>query len=232
MISDTTDTQTRALVLANGAPPAREVFDRLAEVSGAFFCVDGGANWAAREGVVPVAAFGDFDSVLETTRTVFQEVPFILTQNQEFTDLEKALGEVIQRGYNSISLLGAVGDRVDHSLALPGALLRYRQQAAITCHTDTEDFFLLSQSIRLSTAEGQRVSILPVFGPAFVKTRGLRYPLNDEKLQMGIRDGVSNSAMGSVAQISVRENPVLVVIERQSLSQFNFAPRVAASTLQ
>lgn len=227
MTSGTTDTHKRALVLANGAPPVRDVFDRLREASGAFFCVDGGANWAAREGVVPDATFGDFDSVLESTRSIFQNVPFILTQNQEFADLEKALGEVIQRGYPNISLLGAVGDRVDHSLALPGALLRYSQRAAITCHTDTEDFFLLSQSIQLSTVPGQRVSILPVFGTACVTTDGLRYPLHDEQLQMGVRDGVSNSATGSVAHISVRENPVLVVIARQSLGQFNFAPEVA-----
>ena len=47
MISDTTDTPKRALVLANGAPPARDVFDRLREASGAFFCVDPDAGQVA-----------------------------------------------------------------------------------------------------------------------------------------------------------------------------------------
>ena len=69
---------------------------------------------------------------------------------------------------------------------------------------------------------GQQVSILPVHGAADgVRTEGLRWPLQGERLEPGTSRGMSNEFVADVAEVSVDAGCVAVVVpeEEQSCSR-------------
>jgi thiamine pyrophosphokinase len=60
---------------------------------------------------------------------------------------------------------------------------------------------------------GRTVSLLALGGPALgVTTRGLRWPLTDEDLGVGVARGVSNEIVGDDAAVEVAAG-VLAVVE-------------------
>lgn len=227
-MSDSLPTGGRVLLLAGGAAPSRALFRRLLELSHVFYCVDAGANTACRLNATPRAVFGDFDSVSEKARRLLAGSEWYPTPDQEFQDIYKALERLISEGAHAISVAGALGGRADHTFANLGALLRFSRDAAITFHAASEDIFALKGRWRMEDARAlRRISILPMFGPARVRTDGLRYPLEGEILELGVRDGLSNSALGGPVSIEVSERPALVCVQRLRPSAIVFAPEVA-----
>lgn len=219
-----TQSSGRTLLLANGHPPGSRLWAALAERSSLVCCVDGGADTALRMGVRPAAVFGDFDSVSQAARRSLPGCEWVETADQEFTDLDKAISCLIGRGCRDISVAGGVGRRVDHSLGNLSLTLKHRQAARVTFHTQAEDVFLLEGRWNLTASRGRRVSLFPLFGRARITTLGLRYPLQDEYLQMGVRDGISNQALGGLVEVVARQNPVLVCVGRCWRDGVVFAP--------
>jgi thiamine pyrophosphokinase len=214
----------RILLVANGAPPGRRIWAALAAGASQICCVDGGANTVRRLGVMPAAVFGDFDSVSPLTRGALAAAEWVPAPDQEFTDLDKALGCLEERGATDVSIVGGLGRRVDHSLSNLSLLLKYRGRLSITFHTSIEDVFLLEGRWSFEARRGRRISVIPLFGRARVTLSGLQYPLEDEPLEMGKRESISNAASGGLASVLVSEGPVLVCVGRTAREAPAFAP--------
>ena len=70
--------------------------------------------------------------------------------------------------------------------------------------------------VRIDAAVGQVVSLLPVHGPALgVHTEGLRWPLRGERLEPGTSRGVSNEMVAGVAEVSLDEGCLAVVVPQE-----------------
>lgn len=88
-----------------------------------------------RTGIVPDVIIGDFDSVNADTLDFFKKKNDIewtkLNPVKDDTDTEAAIRLAIEKGAQSITLLGATGSRIDHVLAnieLLGIGLRHKVQ--------------------------------------------------------------------------------------------------------
>ena len=69
------------------------------------------------------------------------------------------------------------------------------------------------ERLDIDAPTGTTVTLLPVGGDATgVRTKGLRYPLDDETLRFGRSRGLSNIVTKGAASVSV-ENGILLVIE-------------------
>ena len=222
--TDTTKLNGRVLLLANGQPPGAQLWSRLASAGWPLFCVDGGANTARKLKAHPCAIIGDWDSLTQETRKTFTDTLWIEAPDQELTDLDKALGWLVSQGAQTISITGALGKRTDHMLANIELLLKYREKASITCHSSLEDLFLLDGRWECASKRGRRISLMPIFGRTIIKTEGLLYPLNRECLEPGVRDGVSNQALGGMLSVESEGNPVLICVARPRGADFVFAP--------
>ncbi len=214
----------RILLVANGAPPGRRIWAALAAGASQICCADGGANTCRRFGVMPMAVFGDFDSVSPLTRGVLSATEWVPASDQEFTDLDKALCLLAGRGASDVSIVGGLGRRVDHSISNLSLLLKYRGRLSITFHTSIEDVFLLEGRWDFEARRGRRISVIPLFGRARVTLSGLQYPLENEPLEMGKRESISNAASGGPTSIVVSEGPVLVCMGRAARDAPIFAP--------
>ena len=221
---DTIDAAVRVLLIANGEPPTQELWEALRAEAGLVCAVDGGADAALRLGERPSIVFGDWDSVSPSARAELASARWRQTADQASTDLDKTLGCLIRAGARRISATAVMGRRADHSIACLGQLLKYCRQAAITFHTDQDDLFALPGRWSQELQAGRRVSILPVLGRTRVRTEGLQYPLHGEWLEMGMRDGVSNQALGGPVSVKTEGAPALVCVGRCAGDGLVFAP--------
>lgn len=201
--------QLRALVVANGTLPAERLVR--AEVGSADYILaaDGGANALAAMGLTAHAVIGDFDSVAPDSLPDVLRIP---APDQNHTDLDKALDHLISLGYRQIAVIGATGDRLDHTFGAVEMLVKYGRSVTLRLLDDVGCACLADDDTTLSTTAGQVVSLLPVGVVESVSTDGLKWELKGERLAPGVRDGISNVALGESVGIRVRGGNLVVYL--------------------
>ena len=196
------------LILANGDPPPGEFLRRLAAEHALIFATDGAAHTAAALGVTPDIVCGDFDSVrLDDARAAFPQAEFVPTPDQDSDDLEKAIRVARDRGATTITIVGAAGGRIDHTLANFALLLRYGAELPLRIVDAGSEVRALAGTDALPgewsavSKPGDTISLLSFDGQARVTIQGVRWPLNDYHLPIATL-GVSNVATSERVLIS------------------------------
>lgn len=197
------------LVLANGAPPAPLLLERLCGESDLFLAADGAANRLAELDLPPHIILGDFDSLTDEARGRLVTAELVEAADQEASDLDKALEYLLRRGAKRVTITGASGGRLDHFLANVSLLLKYADALDIRIVEDQGSLVLLRDTVEIEGAEGDIVSIVVFESVHGVTTEGLAWPLADATLLPGSR-GVSNWLAGASARITVREGRAFV----------------------
>jgi len=197
------------LILAHGEMPSASLLRTLCEEADLFLATDGAANALPDLGMAPHVILGDFDSVAARAGELFPTAEFIHTPDQEASDLDKALMLAIERGATRVTLAGALGGRIDHTLVNVGLLVKYAGRLDLRIVDDWGETRATSDSLVISGHPGDTLSVA-VFAPAEgVTLTGVRWPLHDERLLPGSR-AVSNSLVEESARLSVREGVLIV----------------------
>ena len=199
-----------ALIIASGDLPRSSLVRKLARSAGLVVCADGGARHAMRLGITPDAILGDLDSLSRAARRHFRDVPVIFIADQDSTDLEKAVGFCLGRNFRSVHAVGTFGSRIDHTTGSLGCFRKFAPGVLLTLHDREGSLSLLPRRSRLKTAKGERLSLIPLERSEGITTKNLRYALKDEVLELGVREGISNEAMGATVALSYRKGTLLV----------------------
>ena len=199
-----------ALILANGQPPSKTTLKRLLANASFFVCADGGANTAARYGLKPAAIVGDMDSIQPLTLRKFRDVELLKTIDDYSTDLEKTLAWVTDRGYSAITVAGATGGRPDHFIGNLSAMVKYSPRATVTFVDDTSEWMYVDCPRLFKLPVGATVSLIPLSRCDGIVTRGLRWNLNFESLELGVREATSNVVEESPVHISVSKGNLIL----------------------
>ena len=205
----------KACVLANGEYRHPERLVRVVQEADVVIAADGGANWLAAQGLVPDVLVGDMDSVTDEVRAVIEVQGGRLVtapQAKDETDLELALLEAVAMDVQQITVLGALGGRIDHALAnvqlLALTALRGRD---VRLYDGTSYLWLADSRTRVQGEPGDLVSLIPLGGDVRgVRTQGLAYPLRGETLFVGPARGTSNVMTGDEATIALEAGTLLV----------------------
>jgi thiamine pyrophosphokinase len=177
---------------------------------------DSGLHHARALGLHVDLVVGDLDSVdaheLETAVAAGAAVERH-PADKDATDLELALHAAIERGAERIAVAGVGGGRVDHFLA---NILVLASPAFARAHVEavvgTARVVVIHDKAMLDAAPGDLVTLLPVGGPADgVRTTGLRFPLDGERLDAGTTRGVSNEVTADRATVTIDGGVLLVV---------------------
>lgn len=207
----------RAIIIAGGQTEGRG-WQRWVREGDWIIGANGGAARALAWGLLPDLVIGDMDSLPETARSILVAVGCRFVEHpraKDETDLELALVHAVQEGAQEIVVLGALGGRLDHTLAnilllalpsLAGVSVRIAEgdQQALLAHS--------GEIIELEGAPGDLVSLVPLGGDACgVTTRGLAWALEEDTLRFGSSRGVSNEMTSGKAGIRVGEGLLLVV---------------------
>ena len=205
------------LILANGS--WMEAGHLCALVASADYCIaaDGGFSKALAHGVRVDEVVGDLDSASEEDVRALDgpaaTAVHLFAHDKDWTDLEIAIDRALLRDPAKIILVGAAGDRLDHTLTNLHLLEKgIAAGVPMVLVAGGEDARLVSDHLTLDDAEiADRVSLVPFSASVVVTTEGLKFPLCRERLHRSASRGVSNVIDALPARIHVEEGLLLVI---------------------
>ncbi|MGL4791383.1 MAG: thiamine diphosphokinase [Anaerotignaceae bacterium] len=180
-------------------------------------CCDSGVEHAYKLGLTPTTIVGDLDSATDETLEYFRakDVKIIkYPTHKDETDTQLGLEEAINKGATHITIIGGIGNRLDHTLANCQLLLQLVKKG-ITAEIVNENNYitLIKDKVTLKGAVGDLVSTLPLsMAVSGITTKGLEYPLNNATLLMeGSLIAVSNVMVEEIAEISISDGFLYVM---------------------
>jgi thiamine pyrophosphokinase len=206
----------RALLVLNGSIFDYNHYKSYIERSEFVICGDGGARHLKKMGLKPDVLLGDFDSIskkdleyYKSKGTEIMEYPV----KKDRTDAEIAVDYAIDSGFSVVTIIGAVGTRIDHSLSNIHMLKKLLDNGITgVIANENNEVTLISKNITLEKEENVKITLLPFTEKVYgVTTRGLYYPLEDAVIKIGESIGVSNEFSDAAADISIKSGLLLVI---------------------
>ncbi len=164
---------------------------------------------------------GDFDSAhIGTARNEFPAAEFVPTPDQNRADLEKAIHLARARGATAITIAGAGGGRIDHTLGNLALLIRYGAEIPMRIVDDRSETFGVSGSdahpgdMRFAVEAGDTISVVAIVDPTHITLTGVQWELHEALLAVGTH-GVSNVATGNEVFLQVRGSAFLCRLYRE-----------------
>lgn len=188
------------LLIGNGECPSPTLLQQLAAQVNFILAADGGAQKAAEAGIMPDKIIGDFDSL--STRHAWPKEKLLRIPRQDNTDLEKALDYLQDNHFTAVTIVGGTGGRWDFSIGNFLSVFPYLQQMDICFVADGWKIYPLIKPAQKTVRPGTRVSLIPVSPCQNVTLKGLKYPLENARLELG-RTGRTLSNLSVQTQISV-----------------------------
>ena len=179
---------------------------------------DGGLDYLLEAGIPRDIVLGDMDS-LRTREALAALSVKRLPEEKDDTDMLAAIKEGLSAGFRKFELYGALGGRLDHTLANIQSLLYLLNRGARgTLYGDGLSVFLIrNESISFVADEakcGRRISVFAFGGDADgVSEVGLKYTLDHVLLKQEFPVGVSNEFTGRHAMIEVQNGMLLICME-------------------
>lgn len=165
----------------------------------------------------PQYVLGDFDSVntkiLEKYKT--QNIKIIkLNPEKDLTDTHSAIDLALEIKSTEITILGAIGTRLDHTIAnihiLKQALDKNIKAKIVNEKNEIE---LIDKEIIIKKDDNYKyVSIIPLTtNVTGITIEGMKYIINDYTLSIGDSLGVSNEQIDKEAKISIKTGNLVVI---------------------
>ena len=176
---------------------------------------DSGLRHMEGLGAAPSLIVGDFDSHEDPLMDV---ETITLPVAKDDTDTVYAAKEGIERGYTEFLILGAIGERFDHSLVNAYMLIMLADRG---CRGTVVDDYSEMELVR----DGQTArvpdsypffSLVALEGPAKgVTIKGAKFCIGDAEIAPTYQYATSNEVIpGTEAQITVKEGSLLLIKDR------------------
>ncbi|OPY13612.1 thiamine diphosphokinase [Syntrophus buswellii] len=179
-------------------------------------CADVGAAHCLRIDVDPEVVIGDMDSLdPETAEDLVRRGTRIsgYPPEKDETDTQLALQYALSLEPEEIRIFGAMGGRIDHTLANLSILKIALDQGVPTRLVDEWcEILMIRDSCVLEGEAGQTVSLFP-FSSAVtgITLRGFAYPLENNAMEIGRPYGISNVLTDQRGFISLADGILLVI---------------------
>ena len=210
----------RALIFVNGTIDDYAQLARWLRPDDYLIAADGGARHCAALGLRPAVLVGDLDSIAPELLTEYEKAGVTIERHpprKDETDLELAVRRAVADGATEILLLGALGGRLDQTLAnlLLPARTEWPVPILLADGTQLARVLRGGETVTLAGAPGATVSVVPISAEVTgITYAGLEYPLINATLRLGSTQGVSNRLVGETATIRIVSGILLVVQER------------------
>ncbi len=211
----------RTLIITGGETSQQILIDHTKQFVGQnIIAVDKGLEKLHEIGMIPNHIVGDFDSVDPQILKMYQKNPQIIFHQyhaeKDNTDTDIAIQLAIQLKSSNITIIGALGKRMDHAVANIH-ILKYALDAKIPCEIiDTYNRIYLIQekhTLNKNETKGKYISLIPLTSVVEgITLKGFKYPLKNKCLSIGNSLGISNEIEEQTATIELKKG-ILIVIE-------------------
>jgi|SRR5690606_6343158 len=201
---------SRVALFLNGQAPTK--IPDLAQFS-KIYCTDGAYGYLKKLNIIPDVVSGDFDSI--STSEIPSEIEVVVTPDQNYTDFEKALEIILAENYQEVYVYGSSGMEHDHFLGNLSSGLKFKDQLTLVFFDDFSYYFFTEKSIVLEGYKGRIISLYPFPIAKGIQTKGLKYPLESEDLDLTKRIGIRNQAVEEKVEIKYKEGELLLFIKSE-----------------
>lgn len=221
--SEAVPTSRREVIfIVAGAPLADLLFlrRRIREVNPSeVICADGGARNVLALGIAPQLVIGDMDSLPpELLNNLLESGCRILQYpaRKDETDTELALRYALERKPAEIEIHGALGGRLDHTLANISLLVMAAREGIKTRLVDAAtELFVVSGEAQITGSPKEIISLFPLTTAVKgITLEGFEYPLNKANMEIGKPYGISNRLLDNTGTVSIASGYLLVVKSR------------------
>ncbi len=179
---------------------------------------DKGLEILDKYNILPNYIIGDFDSIDKHILSKYMDNKNIvikrLNPEKDYTDTHMALKFAIDLKSNSITILGAIGTRIDHTIANIH-ILKEALDNSIECKIidSRNEIQLINKKTILKLDNNYKyVSLIPLTTKASgIILKGFKYPLENAVLEIGHSIGVSNEQIENVAEIDLKEGILILI---------------------
>lgn len=202
----------KALLFINGIPP-----NNLPQTDdySLIACSDGAFHYL-KEKNFPLEKLdfisGDFDSHFGEDENIAQE-KFISTPDQDKTDFEKSLEIIKEKGFRKVDVFGGSGGEMDHFLGNLSVVFKFKNEIEITFFDEYSTYFFSPYQLVLNEVRGKTISLYPFPSAENISTKGLKWPLNKENLNLTTRIGTRNIAEKNQVSIEFESGDLVVFVQ-------------------
>lgn len=171
--------------------------------------VDYGALVCAQHKKPMTLAIGDFDSISKEDLPLIEKSSDKVIQlpaKKDVSDFEAALEHCDQ--YETIIVLGALGGRFDHQYSLMSHLKRDKRLVFLD---EFNKIYTLESGQHIIKKEGYRYLSLFALTKSLVSIDGVKYPLNNQTLDITDTFTLSNEIKDEKAIISIESGHLLII---------------------
>lgn len=181
---------------------------------------DSGVAACRRLGLLPTDILGDFDSLNDKEELSFYEklgIPIhTFPRRKDYTDTHLAVEYAGSLKPDTVTLLGATGTRLDHTLANISMLSRLECMGIRAKIVDryNEISMVCGQQERTYEKSARRkyVSLIAWGGPVKgIDLEGFSYPLRNAGLEPDLSIGISNEIEKEYGTLRIKEGNLLVI---------------------
>ncbi|MDD5363001.1 MAG: thiamine diphosphokinase [Ignavibacteria bacterium] len=200
------------ILFLNGDIPSLRLIRKICPKNSYIICADGGANAVLKYGIIPDIILGDLDSINKKTSDFYSKknVEIRKIKEQDTTDFEKSLMYIIEHGLNNVIILGALSSRPDHTMNNFSVLKRYRKVLDMKLYNETFEIYFINHKTEFAYKKNCTVSLMAMPLASGIKTKGLKYPLNNESLEMGLREGALNVSSAKKVSVEYKHGDLLI----------------------
>ncbi|MDC3086544.1 thiamine diphosphokinase [Pelagibacteraceae bacterium] len=199
---------TSAVLVANGEKPVSNYAKQLIKEINLKICVDSNLSIFRELDIEPDIIIGDLDTVdinkSSSKSTIVNE------EDQNKTDLEKSLDYCIAQNIKDIYIIGATGERDDHSLANIMIAQQYSDTLNIEMISNFFQIFFVNGSKEILEKKSRNLSMISLIADNRITTSGLEYNLSDQKLN-SFSHGISNRIISDKCLIKAKEKLILFI---------------------
>lgn len=182
--------------------------------------VDKGLEVLDELDILPSYIIGDFDSVDKELLNKYREKDIEIKElnpEKDYTDTHMGLRQAIEFGSDEIIIIGAIGTRMDHTIANIHVMTEALDKN-ISCRMCDEysDITIINKDTEiLKSDEYKYLSIIPLTTEVKgVTLEGFKYRLNNRDLRVGESIGISNEQIENKAIIRMKEGKLIVIKSR------------------
>lgn len=180
-------------------------------------CADGGSRYIEFLNIKPDIILGDFDSsdnikIKEYERRGIEIQKFPVKKDK--TDTEIAVEFALAKKPEEVTIIGATGTRMDHTIANIHILKKFLDKGVKASIIDgNNNIRIINKQVLIKKDHFKYLSLIPLTSKVEgITLKGTAYELSGYTLMGGSSVGVSNEIVGEEAAIKI-ESGILIVIQ-------------------
>lgn len=207
-------------LIVSGGNVEEECFNRTYQSNKFEYIIasDKGLEILDKYNIIPNYIIGDFDSIDKNILSKYINNKEIvirkLNPEKDYTDTHMAIKLSIELNSTDVTILGAIGTRIDHTIANVH-ILKETLEKGIDCRIvdNRNEIQLINKKAVLEMdKEYKYISLIPLTTKVEeITLRGFKYPLSNATLEVGLSIGVSNEQCDKIAEIDLKSGILIMI---------------------